>query len=182
MKYSKSMKIAIIYSSETGFTKKYAFCNQINLGNDAKAIPLKQAKKQNLDDIESLVYGGWMCAAQINGVSWFKEKMPAWAASCKKIALWATGGSPIASPDIPKALDAMLSEEEKKIAKVFYCPGGFSYENMKFIYRIMMKMFVKMNSKRKDLREIDKEALKMMSHSYDISDKKYLEPIVDYLK
>ena len=46
----------------------------------------------------------------------------------------------------------------------------------------MMKMFVKMNSKRKDLREIDKEALKMMSHSYDISDKKYLEPIVDYLK
>ena len=46
----------------------------------------------------------------------------------------------------------------------------------------MMKMFVKMLSSKKDLREIDKEAVKMMSHSYDISDKKYLDAIVEYLQ
>ena len=85
------------------------------------------------------------------------------------------------SPDIPKALDVMLTEEEKKIAKVFYCPGGFNYEGMKPLYKLMMKMFVKMLSSKKDATELEKEAAKMMSHSYDISDKKYLEPIVEYL-
>ncbi len=176
------MKTAIIYSSETGFTKKYAFWLQEKLGDNAKVFTLKEAKKQNLDSYDSYVYGGWICAAQINGVKWFKEKMPSWAAAGKKIALWATGGSPMESPDIPKALDIMLTEEEKKIAKVFYCPGGFNYENMKPIYRLMMKMFVKSLSQKKDLREIDKEAVKMMSSSYDIADKKYLDPLVEYLK
>ena len=179
------MKTAIIYSSETGFTKKYAFWLQEKLGNDAKVFSLKEAKKVNwnsFDDFDAFVYGGWVCAAQINGAKWFKEKMPSLAASGKKIALWVTGGSTMESPDIPKALDVMLTEDEKKIAKVFYCPGGFNYENMKPMYRLMMKMFVKMVSSRKDLREIDKEAVKMMSHSYDISDKKYLDAIVDYLK
>lgn len=176
------MKTAIIYSSETGFTKKYALWLEEKLGSDAKAYSLKEAKKVNFDDCDALVYGGWVCAAQINGAKWFKEKMPSWAASGKKLALWATGGSPMESPDIPKALDVMLTEDEKKIAKVFYCPGGFNYENMKPMYRLMMKMFVKMLSNKKDLREIDKEAVKMMSHSYDIADQKYLEPIVEYLK
>ncbi|MBQ8000696.1 MAG: hypothetical protein IJ298_05685, partial [Ruminococcus sp.] len=128
------MKTAIIYSSETGFTKKYALWLEEKLGSDAKAYSLKEAKKVNFDDCDALVYGGWVCAAQINGAKWFKEKMPSWAASGKKLALWATGGSPMESPDIPKALDVMLTEDEKKIAKVFYCPGGFNYENMKPMY------------------------------------------------
>ena len=46
----------------------------------------------------------------------------------------------------------------------------------------LMKMFVKMLSNKKDMREIDREAVKMMSHSYDIADQKYLDPIVEYLK
>lgn len=179
------MKTAIIYSSETGFTKKYAFWLQEKLGNDAKVFSLKEAKKvswNTFDDFDAFVYGGWVCAAQINGAKWFKEKMPSLAASGKKLALWATGGSPMESPDIPKALDVMLTEDEKKIAKVFYCPGGFNYENMKPMYRLMMKMFVKMLSSKKDATEMEKEAAKMMSHSYDISDKKYLDPIIEYLQ
>ena len=85
------------------------------------------------------------------------------------------------SPDIPKALDVMLTEDEKKIAKVFYCPGGFNYENMKPIYRLMMKMFVKMLKARKNKTETDLEQIRMLSSSYDISDIKYIEPIIQYL-
>ena len=37
------MKTAIIYSSETGFTKKYALWLEEKLGSDAKAYSLKEA-------------------------------------------------------------------------------------------------------------------------------------------
>ena len=52
------MKTAIIYSSETGFTKKYALWLEEKLGSDAKAYSLKEAKKVNFDDCDALVYGG----------------------------------------------------------------------------------------------------------------------------
>lgn len=42
----------------------------------------------------------------------------------------------------------------------------------------MMKMFQKMVGAKKDKTEDDIEMLKMISHSYDISDKKYIEPII----
>ena len=122
------MKTAIIYSSETGFTKKYAFWLQEKLGNDAKVFSLKEAKKvswNSFDDFEAFVYGGWVCAAQINGAKWFKEKMPSLAASGKKIALWATGGSPM---DKSK-LSAIANEIRKGALTAVYSaqsghPGG----------------------------------------------------------
>ena len=45
----------------------------------------------------------------------------------------------------------------------------------------MMKFFQKMVEGKKDKTEADREMLKMIAHSYDISDKKYIEPIVKLL-
>ena len=47
--------------------------------------------------------------------------------------------------------------------------------------KIAMKMFVSALKKKKDVTEEEKIAIRMMSSSYDISDIKYIEPIVSYL-
>ena len=43
-------------------------------------------------------------------------------------------------------------------------------------------MFIKTLNAKKDKTEEDQEMIKMISSSYDISDKKYIEPILQYLK
>lgn len=45
-----------------------------------------------------------------------------------------------------------------------------------------MKLFIKMLKSKKEKTEADLEMIKMISASYDISDKKYIEPILAYLK
>ena len=47
--------------------------------------------------------------------------------------------------------------------------------------KLMMKMFVKMLKAKKNKTEDEEIMIKMISDSYDISDKKYIEPIVEYI-
>ena len=46
----------------------------------------------------------------------------------------------------------------------------------------MMKIFIQTLKAKKDKTEQEQEMIKMISSSYDISDKKYIEPILEYLK
>lgn len=86
------------------------------------------------------------------------------------------------NPDVEAALNRNFSEPERKKVKVFYCPGGFCYEKMSTISKLMMKMFLK-TLKAKNEKTQDEEAMiKMISSSYDISDKKYIEPILNFLR
>ena len=46
----------------------------------------------------------------------------------------------------------------------------------------MMRMFVKMIKAKKDKSATEEEMARVMSASYDISDKKYIEPILKCLR
>ena len=48
--------------------------------------------------------------------------------------------------------------------------------------QLMMKMFLKALKAKKDKTEQEEVMIKMISSSYDISDKKYIEPILECLK
>ena len=113
-------------------------------------------------------------------MDWFKGNMDKWAD--KKLIAFCVGGSPIDNPEIDIALKRNFSESEQKKVKTFYCPGGFNYEKMSTPSKMMMKMFVKALKAKKDKTEAEEIMVKMISSSYDISNKKYIEPILQYLK
>lgn len=46
----------------------------------------------------------------------------------------------------------------------------------------MLKMFVKMLSNKKDITQKELAQVQLLSKSFDISDKKYIEPIVEEIK
>ena len=48
--------------------------------------------------------------------------------------------------------------------------------------KFAMKLFVKMLKSRKNQTDDEKYMAEMISHSYDISDKKYILPIVEYVQ
>ena len=75
-----------------------------------------------------------------------------------------------------------MKESELKKVNIFYCPGGLNYEKMPVSSRLMMKMFIKMLKAKKDKTEAEQEMIKMISASYDISDKRYIEPVLECLE
>lgn len=172
------MKTIVIYNSQTGFTKRYAEWIAEAVGADC--IELSDAGKRNLSAYEAIVFGGWACAGGISKIGWFKKNMDKWAD--KKLIAFCVGGSPIENPEIDTALKRNFSESEQKKVKTFYCPGGFNYEKMSAPSKLMMKMFIKALKAKKDKTEAEENMAKMISSSYDISDKKYIEPILQYLK
>lgn len=168
------MKTAVIYNSQTGFTKKYA--EWISEATGADCFEIGTAKKQDFDRYDAIVFGGWACAGRISKISWFKSNMDKWLD--KMLVVFCTGGSPAESPEMEAFLSNNFSELEREKLHVFYCPGGFNYDKMSAGSKLMMKMFQKMVGVKQDKTEADMEMLKMIFHSYDISDRKYIEPII----
>lgn len=171
------MKAIVIYTSQTGFTKRYA--QWIAEASGADCLELSAAKKKNLDAYEAILFGGWACAGGISRLGWFKSNIDKWTG--KKLIAFCVGASPMDSPDIEPALSRNFTESEREQISVFYCPGGLNYEKMPPASRLLMKMFIRTLKAKKDKTETDREMIKMISRSYDISDRKYIEPILRIL-
>lgn len=171
------MKTIVIYNSQTGFTKRYAqwIAEEIN----ADCVELSIAKNTDLDSYDAIVFGGWAVAGSISKLKWFKNNISKW--SNKKLIAFCVGASPIENPEIEEALPKNFTADELKVVRWFYLPGGLDYEKMSLKSRAMMKMFVKMLKAKKNKTQDDLNQIRMVSSSYDISDIKYIEPIIDYL-
>ena len=175
------MKTLVIYTSQTGFTKKYA--EWIAEKTSGDILELKDAQKKSdsfFADYQAIVYGGWLMAGSAVKVKWFLNKAASW--QDKRLAVFCVGGSPNDNPDVEVTLKKMLTDEQRKYIRTFYCQGGFNYEKMNGPSKLAMKMFVSALKKKKDQTEEEKIMTKMIATSYDISDIKYTEPIVEYLE
>lgn len=171
------MKTIVIYNSQTGFTERYA--EWIAERTDAECVTLSEAKRMDLRGYDAIVFGSRVCAGNVDKINWFKANIS--SRSAKKLAVFCVGGSPVDSPDIAPFIERNFTDSERERVKVFYCPGGFNYEKMPVASKVMMKMFSNMLNAKKDKTESEEIMAKMISSSYDISDRKYIEPILQYL-
>lgn len=172
------MKTVVIYNSQTGFTKRYA--EWIAQSTKADCFELSTAKKKDLTVYETIIFGSWACAGGISKIKWLKKNIHKWAD--KNLITFYVGASPIENPEIKTALKRIFNESEQGKLKIFYCPGGFNYEKMPALSKLMMKTFIKMLKSKKNKTEKEQSMIKMISSSYDISDKKYIDPILQCLK
>ena len=171
------MKTVVIYNSQTGFTKRYA--QWIAEKTNGECVEFSKAKKLDLSGFDAIVFGGWAVAGSISKLKWFKKNISKWGD--KKLVAFCCGASPIDNPEIEEALPKNFTADELKKVRWFYCPGGLDYNKMLVTSRTLMKMFIKSLDSKKDKTEDDINQIRMMSSSYDISDIKYIEPILDYL-
>ena len=180
------MKTLITYTSQTGFTKQYATWLSEEL--QADCVSFKEAKKINFNDYNKIVYGGWFCAENITGLNKFIKKIGKLSSiKSKQIAIFGVGSAPVGNPETTEILKKINSFVLSNFGddlnfKLFYCQGGFSYERMNLPSRLAMKMFVKILKSNKNKTPQDEAKIKLISTSFDKSDKKYLEPILDFLK
>ena len=103
------MKTLIIYTSQTGFTKKYAQWLADKVSGDL--MDLKEAKKKRdvfFESYDAICYGGWAMAEKIAKVKWFLEKAEGW--KDKRLAVFCVGGTPNGEPQADLMLKNALTE------------------------------------------------------------------------
>jgi menaquinone-dependent protoporphyrinogen IX oxidase len=172
------MKKLIIYKSQSGFTEKYAkwLAEELN----CQAITLKEAKKVNLQEFDLVLYGGGVHASIISGLKEFKQLSDG---RNKKIIFFCTGATPAEELKIIENIKtANFNSEERDNIPFFYLQSGLNYEKLGGPQKIMMKMFAKMLAKKENKTEEEKAMAEVIKDSYDISDKKYIQPIIALVK
>ncbi len=101
------MKTLIIYTSQTGFTRKYA--QWIAERMHADLLELTEARKKAAEffgEYQAIAYGGWAMAGTLVKLKWFLDKATAWKG--KRLAVFCVGGSPQDNPDVEKMLGKLL--------------------------------------------------------------------------
>ena len=176
-------KILVCYKSVTGFTKKYA--EMIAEELDCTLMNFKEVTVEKLSQYDTVVFGGRCYAGAIDGLKKVKELI----AKCnvKNFVVFAVGATPnIAEETIQEAWKRNLTPDEIQSIPHFYMQGGLRYEKMPMHEKLMMKAFAAvMKSKikgKKDETEEDQEFIQMISSSYDISEKEYIDPVVSFIK
>ena len=162
---------AIVYTSNSGFTKKYAeiLGKSINI----PVYEFKEAKK-NLNKNDEIIYMGWIMAGTIKNYKKAKSRY-----NVKAVC-------PVGMSLPSKKQEKELTEKNNVTEKLVYLQGGFDVTKLKGIYKFMMGSMEKMikpqiESKTEKTPE-DLEMLEMMNGPKDCVKKENLKEIIDWVK
>lgn len=171
--------ILVTYKSVTGFTKQYA--EMIAEELDCGIMDIKSVSGERMSEFDTIVFGGRFHAGSVDGLKKAKELFS--GSKATKFIVFATGATPNDAEDVIKeAWEHNFTPAEMESIPHFYMQGGLRYQDMPFGDKLMMKVFAAMLKKKKDKNDFEKSSEKAISSSYDISDKKYINPLVSYLK
>lgn len=159
---------ALVYTSATGFTARYAALLAEETG--LPALPLDQAAGR-LDRGTEVLYLGWLCAGTIKGL---KQAAKQFAVT----AVCAVGMSP---PD-PAYTAKLARPDSLRQAPLFYLRGGYAPERLRGIYRPMMAaMGWAVNRAAGKNGDTDGMA-EAFAHGGDWVDSNSLAPVVNWLQ
>lgn len=157
---------AIVYTSNTGNTEKYAkmLAEKLNLC----VYSIDQAKKE-LPKGASIIYLGWLIAGKIKDLSKARRRYRIVAVGA--VGLGATG---------------TLAEGLRRSNKIgdeialFELQGGMDHAKLKGIYKTMIDTLIKMLSKKKDRTEDETAMLEMIKAGGDFTREENLEGIASW--
>ena len=164
------MNKLVIYTSSTGFTKQYA--NWIAKELKAEVKELKKVKANEIEQYECIIYGGWIMGNMIMGLDKIKKMNP------KNLVVFAVG----ASPDSHAIREAIKVQNHLENIPFYYFEGGFRFEKLNFMVRMMLKTLKKSTAKKENKTEQELYMEKVLGTSFDHADKKYITPLITEVK
>ena len=169
-------KIAVIYKSKNGTTKRYA--EWIAEALDASIFEASDVKPTQLADYDVIVYGGWVFASKISGVKLVTEH------ACKALVVFSVGLADPKISDYTELLAENFKPEFPERIKVFHLRGGIDYKKMGFVQRGMMSLVKKSAEKKEpDKRTGEEQAvLETFDGTFDFTERAAIEPLVAYVR
>lgn len=163
------MRRIVIYTSSTGFTKQYAQWIAAALKCEAK--PIKEVLAEEIQEADTVIYGGWIMGNTIVGLDKARKLCG------DKLIVFAVGSSPAGE----KTMAAIKAQNNIGDMPCFYMEGGFAFEKLGFVKKMMLNMVKKAVAKKKDKTEQDIYMEKVLGTSFDHSDQKYIQPLVKFV-
>ena len=172
------MKTLVLYKTSSGFTRKYAEWIAEELSADIFDVAKFDANK--LDDYDNVVYGGSLHAVGIIGVKFITKNLD--RLKGKKLAVFATGASPVREEVIREVRDKNFTQEQQKYIRFFYLRGGFDINKLKFIDKLLMTLFKWVIQRKKELTPDEKGMLEAYKKPVDYTRRQNIGEIVSYIK
>ncbi len=161
---------AIVYESNTGYTKKYA-----EMLSELEGIPAFPAAEAGEElQKKQVVFMGWLRAGGIYGIKKALKKYDVRAVCCVGMG----------EQSEKQAREA--KEKYRLDIPVFYLQGGFDYSKLKGINKFMMKTMIntvgKKLAKKPDLSPEEADAVGMLTRGGDRTKAENLAAIREWLK
>lgn len=169
----------IVYQSKYGATKKYAEWLQVM--TNFQCIEISKAVVNEVAQYETIILCGGIYASGIAGLSFLKKNID--KLKNKKLAILCVGASPYDEKAFTEIKARNLTGDLRDIP-LFYGRGAWDESKMKFLDRTLCKMLQKSVVK-KDPSTYEPWMNALMcavGQTCDWTDKKYLIPLMDYLK
>lgn len=170
------MKAVVIYKSQTGFTKKYAEWIAEELAADI--FHVSEANIDMLQNYDTIIYGGGLYASGINGVKFITENSS--SLKGKKVIVFATGASVGRSEEIEGVKNKNFTADQQEYIKFFYLRGGFNYNKLSSLNKILMTILKWKLKMKKDLTADERGMLAAYDHPMDFVKKKNIQELVAY--
>ena len=171
------MKTVVVYKSISGFTKKYAEWIAEKLEAD-----LFMVEKINIDILlkyDIIIYGGSLHAVGISGVNIIKGNLN--KLRDKNIIIFTTGASLAKESIISEVRDSNFSVEEQKQIQFYYFRGGFDFNKLNLINKILMTLLKwKIKLKRHKTPD-EKGMLAAYSKPMDFTKKENIKELLEYV-
>ena len=172
------MNSIVVYSSKTGFVRKYAKWIAEELSTEA--IPSDDVDIKDLMKYDTIIYGGSLYAVGIIGIKLIKKNLD--KLRDKNLIVFATGASPSREEIIDEVRDKNFTKEEQRYIEFFYLRGGFDYDKLSMKDKMLMTLMKKRLEKKKELTEDEKGLLEAYEEPVDFTDRGNIKELVNMAK
>lgn len=172
-----SKKIAVIYKTKYGSTKKYA--GWITLKLDADLYEVTDIRPKHLLEYDTIIFGGGIYKGKINGINFIKDNYD--KVIDKDLFIFTVGMENISEAKKEDIIKNNLDNFKDKDFKLYNFKGAFEYKFLNIIDKVMMKVLKKFieNKNKIDLTEDDLNVLKGFEERVDLTDKKSINDLIE---
>lgn len=172
----------VLYGSKYGSTKQYAewIAEELN----ADLLDVNDAKIQNTEQYDTIIFGGAVYAGGIKGINFIVKNY----AQLKndKLIIFTCG---IADPSVDINRENLIKNVLKKFTKasvdefaLFHLRGAMDYSKMSFLHKTMMSALVKKIKNKSSLTDEERCILDTYGKTVNFVDKSTIWPIIRYAK
>jgi len=172
------LKSIVVYTSFTGFTKKYAEWIAEELGSDL--FELKKIKPERMAGYDAVIFGGSLRATGISGLKQLKSVLR--LLKGKKIAVFAVGASPYKDEAFADITASNFTEDDLKVMKFFYLRGGFDFTKLDFANKLIMNLMKWSMMMKKNLTEDEAGMLSAFEKPVDYTERERIKDLVGYIR
>lgn len=172
------MKIKLVYKSRTGFTKRYSEWIAQEVG--CELLSMDEVRDRDVKDCDVLIFGSRLYAGRIDGLARARKLFS--GSGARDLVVFATGAAPASPDQVDEMWRSNLTSAELAEVPHFYMPGGICYEQLGLLDKTLLKMAARLMKKQARENPAENQAAEALQHSYDLSDKKHIDALVDVLR